>query len=252
MADNPTWRVLPLSTHSAAQNMAIDQAVLEHIASGQSPPTIRFYQWNPSAVSIGYFQSLKREVRVDELSRRGFEVVRRQTGGGAVYHDAQGEITYSILAPDSFFPNGITQSYHEICGFLVNAFARIGIASEFKPINDIIVSGKKISGNAQTRRNGVLLQHGTILYDLDVETMFSVLRVSDEKISDKFIASVRERVTRVKDHAQVSREELYQALLAGFTEKKEWMLGELSETETRRADELAKTKYGAAEWNALR
>jgi lipoate-protein ligase A len=252
MNETPRWRVLALSTHSAAQNIAIDQAVLEHIAAGTTPPTIRFYRWSPSAVSIGYFQSLAQEVRMDELTRKGFDVVRRATGGGAVYHDRDGEITYSILGPEQLFQKGITESYREICGTLVDAFSRIGISAEFRPINDIITAGKKISGNAQTRRGGVLLQHGTILFDLDVETMFSVLRVSDEKISDKLIASVRERVTRVKDHSSASMDDAYAALLAAFTADKDWEFGELSQSELSRADDLARTKYGSDGWTRLR
>ncbi len=249
---SPLWRVIELDTHSAAMNMAIDQAVLESVSKNKSCPTIRFYQWLPSAVSIGYFQSLSVEVNEGETRKRGFDVVRRQTGGGAVFHDSAGEITYSIIGKEELFSKGITESYHEICDILVKGLGLLGIPAEFKPINDIIVKGKKISGNAQTRRNGVLLQHGTILYDLDVETMFSVLRITNEKISDKLIASVKDRVTRILDHADISKSDCYSAFQEAFCKNRETYIGKLSLEEQIRTTELVRDKYGSDEWNRQR
>lgn len=245
------WRVIPLETVDAFQAMALDEACSESVKVG-GPPTIRFWKWKPSAVSIGYFQSLKDEVRIDECERRGVNIVRRRTGGGAVYHDSEGEITYSITCPESLLPKGITESYHLICGWIVDGLKTLGIQSEFKPINDIITGGKKISGNAQTRRQGVLLQHGTILHDLDVETMFSLLKVTEAKISDKLIQSVKERVTRILDFKQVSQEETYQALLKGLTQGKEWEFGEWTSQERERASQLAKERYSTREWNWMK
>lgn len=228
-------------------NMAIDEALTETVAAG-GQPTMRFYQWNPSAVSIGYFQSLSQEV--NEEACKGVSIVRRRTGGGAVYHDMLGEITYSVIAPESMF-QGITESYQEICGWIIRSLGNLGIHAEFKPINDVLVKGRKLSGNAQTRRNKVLLQHGTILYDVDVDKMFSVLRVPDEKIRDKVIASVKERVTSVRASCQCGKEELYHALLLGFTDGKQWEISRLSEEEKPRATELAR-RYESKEWNYLR
>ncbi len=247
------WRVIDLTVNSAAMNMALDEAISGSVSRKESPPTIRIYKWLPSAVSIGYFQSLKDEVDVDLCRKIGVELVRRRTGGGAVYHDSSGELTYSVIAPESMFPKGITESYHVICGWIVNALGKLGIASEFKPINDIIAAGKKISGNAQTRRNGILLQHGTILYRLDVATMFSLLKVPKEKISDKFIADVKQRVTSVTDiNPQITEQQLKEALVAAFTEGKEFEFGSASSVEMAAAEKLVKERYGSDEWNYLR
>jgi lipoate-protein ligase A len=246
------WRLLPLQTFDAFMNMALDESISEHVAAGKSGPTIRFYQWNPSAVSIGYFQSLEREVNQTKCREIGIDIVRRRTGGGAVFHDSEGEITYSVIAPEKLFAKGITESYWEICGWIVNGLKKIGIDSEFKPINDIIVNGKKISGNAQTRRNGILLQHGTILFDVDVEKMFSVLNVSETKISDKLIASAKERVTCIKNHSSVPRKELYEALKQGFCGNKKIGGGKISDSEMGRAQELAEQKYASESWTRLR
>ena|SRR3989338_5743509 len=246
------WRVIKVQEFSAAMNMALDEAIANEISAGNALPTIRFYSWNPSAVSIGYFQSLNEEVNLDKCKELGFDVVRRRTGAGAVYHDREGEITYSVIGKEELFPKGITESYVEICSWIVNSLKEIGIESNFHKINDIIAGGKKISGNAQTRRNGVLQMHGTILYDLDVETMFSVLKVSKEKISDKLIQSVKDRVTRVLDFKNISRKELEEALIKGFTKGKEFEFGNYSETELKNAEKLVEEKYGNHEWNFKR
>jgi len=245
------WRLIGYEEHDAFTNMAIDEAVSESVASG-GPPTIRFYGWRPSAVSIGYFQCIDREVDIARCRELGVDVVRRRTGGGSVYHDSLGEITYSVIADESIFPKDIIASYREICGWVIDSLGKMGIDAEFKPINDIVAGGKKISGNAQTRRNGVLLHHGTILYSVDVGRMFSVLRVSDEKIRDKMIASVKERVTSISHLRPISRTEAYEAIFEGFTKGKEFTGGELSGSERERASELARTLYLTREWNSMR
>ena len=247
------WRIIGLSANNAAINMAFDEAISEAVRQKDSPPTIRFYKWTPSAVSIGYFQSLKDEVDTELCKSLGVDVVRRRTGGGAVYHDGNGEITYSVIAPESLFPAGITESYHIICNWTVDALQKLGISSEFKPINDIITGGKKISGNAQTRRKGVLLQHGTILYKLDVARMFSLLKVPKEKISDKFISDVKQRVTSVTDINQaITEKQLTDALVEAYTAGKDFEFGNVTEKEKADADRLAKTRYSTDEWNYMR
>jgi lipoate-protein ligase A len=242
------WRIIEYTQNNASMNMAIDEAVCEAVLEGQRP-TIRFYGWRPSAISIGYFQSLEKEVDLKKCKEMGVEFVRRRTGGGAVYHDAEGEITYSIIAKEENFPKGIIDSYKLICQSIIDSLSKIGIDAQFKPINDIIVNEKKISGNAQTRRNGILLQHGTILYKVDVEKMFSLLKVSDEKIKDKMISTVKERVTSVYEQKQISKDELYRALVFGFTQNKEIEFDSLTEKEIKRAQELSQIKYSKDEWN---
>lgn len=259
------WRVVELETHDAFLNMALDEAVSEAVAERDALPTIRFYRWAPSAVSIGYFQSLHDEVAVDKCAEAGVDVIRRRTGGGAVYHDYDGEITYSVIAPESIFPKGIIDSYHLICGWILHGLSQLGVEAEFKPINDIImaagavgpggepVGGKKISGNAQTRRSGVLLQHGTLLYKVDVPKMFSMLKVGQEKIADKLIAAVEERVTSIdRLRPDLSMNDVYEALKEGFTTGKQWDKGEWTMGELQRAQELVTERYNQDRWNAMR
>jgi len=245
------WRLVPEGTFDGYTNMAIDQAIQERVAVG-ADPVIRFYRWNPSTVSIGYFQRMHEEVDVATCEANGIDYVRRRTGGGAVYHDYEGELTYSIVAPESAFPSDVTESYREICGWLVDGFDRLGIDATFAPINDVEVEGRKISGNAQTRRDGVLLQHGTVLYDLDPETMFSALSVDAEKISDKMVDRARDRVCTVRSATDCSRETLRDTLIEAFVADKEYRTDDYREDELERAQSLAEGRYRTDEWNFQR
>jgi lipoate---protein ligase len=245
------WRVIELEARAGAENMAIDEAIAAGIAAGTSPSTIRFYTWKPGAVSIGFFQRLRDEVDLETCSTKGVDVVRRRTGGGAVYHDEGGEITYSLIAPESLFSKDIRASYMDICGSIIAGLASLGIAAEFRPINDVTVKGKKISGSAQTRRQGILTQHGTVLYTIDRDTMFSVLRPSAKKLADKPVSSFRKSVTCAAEEGCGSIDRLYQALFAGFTASKQWEPGQLSDNE-RMAVTMLVEKYRSDAWNASR
>ena len=245
------WRVIGLEEHDAYTNMAIDETLLARVANKESSPAIRFYTWKPGAVSIGRFQGMDDEVNADRCKELGIDYVRRITGGGAVYHAYNGEVTYSLIAPESLFSKGIRESYREICSFVVKGLGTLGISSKFVPINDIVVDGKKISGSAQTRRQGAILQHGTVLYSLNVREMFSLLNVSKEKISDKAIKSVEDRVTCVRSHKEVTLKQLYKALLKGFTDGLDYSMEKLTEQELDEARELSGS-YRSDEWNMMR
>ncbi len=247
-----TFRMVPFRYFTAAMNMAIDEAILDGLREGTSPPTIRFYGWDPSAVSIGRFQGLEYEVNLAACRQAGVDVVRRITGGGAVYHDRDGEVTYSILGPAALFPERIPDSYRFICDDVIYALQLLEIPAEFAPINDIMVEGRKISGNAQTRRGGLFLQHGTVLYQVDVEKMFALLSVSPAKISDKLIRSVKKRVTSVCEYRPVTMGALAEAMQTAFSRDRAAVMGDYSPLELERAQKFAEEKYGTMAWNALR
>ena len=252
------FRFIDLEVHSAFENMAIDESIMLAMKEGNAPPTLRLYRWNPSAVSIGTFQGMRDEVDVDFCESKGIDYIRRITGGGAVYHDYDGEITYSILMPKGhrLAPSDILESYRLLCGGIVKALEHLGIESVFKPINDVDAGGKKVSGNAMTRRHGCVLQHGTILLDLDVNLMFTILKVPQEKISDKMIADVKERVTSIRDilGRDVQITELQDALTRGFSDALDIELvpGTLSDDEQETATRLAQEKYSTKDWNFSR
>ncbi len=246
------WRLIPFQVLPAAINMAVDECLGERVAHGLSPPTIRLYGWHTSAVTIGRFQGLNDEVDVEACRRRGIDIVRRRTGGGAVYHDRDGEITYSVIAPEREMPQDLGVCYREVCGCLVEALGSLGVNAEFRPVNDIQVEGRKISGSASTKRGGAFLQHGTLLLSVDPRLMFSVLKVSRAKASDKDIASVEERVTALDRHCHAGKREVLDALEASFRSQFGSVHGSLSDAELRRAEEIAAERFGSWAWTSLR
>lgn len=246
------WRLLRLDAYPAAMNMAIDEAIGEGIRDGTSPPTIRFYLWRPSAVSIGCFQELREEVDMEECGRQGVGVVRRRTGGGAVYHDQGGEITYSVIAPEAEMGSDIQASYRTVCGWVIDALGELDLEASYRPINDIAVRGQKISGCAQTRREGVFLQHGTVLYSIDRSMMFKLLKVRAEKFSDKGISDPASRVTSIAELTDATLSDLYHALQRSFCRGREWVEQPLSGAEWSRAVQLALERYADPAWTNSR
>lgn len=250
------FRLLRTGLLDAAFNMALDEAILESVASGAEKPTLRLYGWKPAAVSIGFFQGLHEEVDVESCAEHGVDIVRRITGGGAVFHQA--EVTYSIAIPETspLAPKSILDSYGILCAGVVEGLRLLGIESSFAPINDIVSGGKKVSGNAQTRKKNCLLQHGTVLLDVDVDLMFELLKVPSEKAKGKLIADVKERVTGVNAilGRKVDFQEAEEALAVGFSRALGAELADAkpSPAELDRAVEISRTKFADPSWTGRR
>jgi len=247
------WRLIERIEENGGMQMAIDEAILISKSQGTVPDTLRFYTWKPPAVSIGFFQGIHEEIDMEKAKKNGVDVVRRITGGGAVLHE--NELTYSLVVSEGVVSNDISESYREICGGLVEGLKLLGVKAEFRPINDIVVNERKISGSAQTRRNGVVLQHGTLLLDVNPERMFSILKVPEEKMRDKIVKDVRKRVTSLREErGDVSLEKVESSLRKGF----EKVFGvrlvkeELTEEEVTLAGKLFKEKYSTERWNLWR
>jgi lipoate-protein ligase A len=247
-----TFRLIQSGFHDAFYNMGFDEALLESVAGGKSPPVLRLYGWKPAAVSVGYFQGLDEEVDIDACRVRGIDVIRRITGGGAVFHQA--ELTYSILLPEThpLAGRGIRDSYGLLCAGIIRGLSRLGLSPEFVPINDILCQGRKVSGNAQTRRQGMLLQHGTVILNLDAELMFSLLKVPPEKLKGHLVQEVKSRVAGLEDclGRHVPFEEAETALIEGFREGLSLDLypDAPSAAEEKRALVLAREKFASPEW----
>jgi lipoate-protein ligase A len=245
-----SWRFLSHGPNNAATNMAIDESLL---LTGH--PTVRLYTWQPSALSIGYFQGIYEEVNVVACELNGVDIVRRISGGGAVYHDERGEITYSIVASVDLLPVNVQESCAIICSALVVGLEKLGLEATFSPLNDVEVNGKKISGSAQTRRNNTILQHGTVLVDLDVDHMFSLLRVSQTKIADKGIKQASKRVTSLHHELGkiIEHDIINAALRQGFAETFAANLvdGTLTAQEKDRIPYLI-DKYASKKWTYQR
>ncbi len=178
--------------------MALDDALLEARSCDSIGDCIRFFQFYPSAVTIGRFQGLHREVNIGACAVRGIDIVRRPTGGGTVFHDTGGELTYSVVMGQTKDTQTIGDAFAHICSGVVMGLHELGVEAVFAPVNDITVSGKKISGSAQARRKSALLQHGTIMYATDLSLLQELLSVSRAKLRGKGIPSVDKRVTTLQ------------------------------------------------------
>lgn len=193
------WRLLDTGRRSAAQNMALDDVLLCCRARGNTPNTLRFLQFKPPAVLVGYHQSVENEARIEFCEEEGIDVNRRLTGGGAIFFD-ETSIGWEVIAskrdlntyPSLFNQPGI---FREMCRAPILALRRMGVKAGFRPKNDIEVDGRKISGTGGTERGDAFLFQGTLLVDFDVETMLHALKIPVMKLKDKEVESFRERVT---------------------------------------------------------
>jgi lipoate-protein ligase A len=253
-----TWRLLPLETNNGFMNMAIDEAILTARIAEQVPNTLRFYRWQPSTVSIGRNQTPENELYLDACKQLGVDLVRRSSGGGTVYHDFEGEVTYSVNAKTADFGTGdITVVYFKIYEAITDALRLLGIPADFssgdaKNCPNLTVKGKKISGSSQTITRGVVLQHGTLLRSVDLPKMFMLLKFKG--VSCTQAADIAKRkITSIQDelgHA-VMPETVANALAQGFKAilKIQLTEGELTPYEVELAQKLYKEKYSTADWN---
>jgi lipoate-protein ligase A len=253
------WRLLKLETCDAFMNMAIDEAVLRARIENLVPNTLRFYCWKPSAVSIGRFQNIEKEVQLDNCKKYGVNVVRRITGGGTVYHDAEDEITYSVVVHKSDLnATDITSVYARIYDGLAAAIRIVGSQADFnvgdsKHCPNITINGRKISGSAQSHKREVVLQHGTFLIGVDLLKMFTFLRVPWAETCTEVVSVAQRKITSIREelHRTVSITEMNEALIKGFQKALHMKLvdGKLSTHERRLADKLCKEKYATNDWN---
>lgn len=216
------WRLLDTGCRSAAENMALDDVILECRARGRIPNTIRFLQFEPPAVLVGYHQAVKHEVRIEFCEKRGIDINRRLTGGGAIFF-GQKSLGWEVFASKAelgayhplFDQEGI---FKKMCQGVLLGLQMLGVRADFRPKNDIEVNGRKISGTGGTERDEAFLFQGTLLVDFDVETMLHALRIPVMKLKDKEIKSVKERVTCIKWELGYTPdlEEIKGALTEGF------------------------------------
>lgn len=239
--------------------MAVDEAMVTARIKESVPNTLRLYRWNPSAVSVGRFQDIVNEVQVDNCRQKGVDIVRRLTGGGTVYHDRQREITYSVVAGEKDFGTmDVIYTYNKICSGIIKAAKILGVNASFDPGNprncpNIAVNGKKISGSAQYHKSGVLIQHGTFLLDVDLEDMFTFLRVPRARNINDVTCVARDRITSIERELNhhIDPNKATEALVQGFQKALSIKLqeGALTDTEQALASKLRSEKYTKHSWN---
>ncbi|MCH1626606.1 lipoate--protein ligase family protein [Ferdinandcohnia quinoae] len=273
------WRFIDSGDCSPEFNMALDEALLDWHSEGKIPPTIRFYGWNPATLSIGYFQKVEKEIDLDAVKRYGLGFVRRPTGGRGVLHDK--ELTYSVIVSEEHpgMPQTVTEAYRVISEGILQGFRLLGLDAYFavprseeereglkNPRSavcfdapswyELVVEGRKVAGSAQTRQKGVILQHGSILLDIDEDKLFDLFKYPSERVKERMQRNFKNKavaINALRDET-VTIDEARSAFREGFERGLNITLEPYSLTvdEIKYVNEIAEKRYKSDEWNFKR
>ena len=268
------WNFINTGSKNPYYNMVMDEALLNFVSRGEIDPVIRFYTWNPATLSIGYFQRLQKEIDIDKVKEKGYGLVRRQTGGRGVLHDK--ELTYSVIVPESHpnMPSTVTEAYKIISQGLLEGFKNLGFETYFaiprskeerdklkQPRSsvcfdapswyELVVEGRKIAGSAQTRQKGVILQHGSILQDIDIDDLFDMFKFKNERLKAKMKENFVQKAVAINDisNQHITLNEMENAFEAGFKKglNIDFKPLELTEKQLEEVQEL-EDKYRSEAW----
>ncbi|QRS45178.1 lipoate--protein ligase family protein [Staphylococcus epidermidis] len=268
------WNFINTGSKNPYYNMAMDEALLNFVSRGEIDPVIRFYTWNPATLSIGYFQRLQKEIDIDKVKEKGYGLVRRQTGGRGVLHDK--ELTYSVIVPESHpnMPSTVTEAYKIISQGLLEGFKNLGFETYFaiprskkerdklkQPRSsvcfdapswyELVVEGRKIAGSAQTRQKGVILQHGSILQNIDIDDLFDMFKFKNERLKAKMKENFVQKAVAINDisNQHITLNEMENAFEAGFKKglNIDFKPLELTEKQIEEVQELEE-KYRSEAW----
>ena len=268
------WNFINTGSKNPYYNMAMDEALLNFVSRGEIDPVIRFYTWNPATLSIGYFQRLQKEIDIDKVKEKGYGLVRRQTGGRGVLHDK--ELTYSVIVPESHpnMPSTVTEAYKIISQGLLEGFKNLGFETYFaiprskeerdklkQPRSsvcfdapswyELVVEGRKIAGSAQTRQKGVILQHVSILQDIDIDDLFDMFKFKNERLKAKMKENFVQKAVAINDisNQHITLNEMENAFEAGFKKglNIDFKPLELTEKQLEEVQEL-EDKYRSEAW----
>ncbi|OLO42864.1 octanoyltransferase [Alkalihalophilus pseudofirmus] len=271
-----TWRFIDSGFCSPAYNMALDEALLNWHSEGIIPPTIRFYGWNPATLSIGYFQKVEKEINMDAVKEYGLGFVRRPTGGRGVLHDK--ELTYSVIVSEDHpdMPKTVTEAYRVISQGLLEGFKLLGLETYFSipktqqekdalknPRSavcfdapswyELVVEGRKVAGSAQTRQKGVILQHGSIILDLDEDQLFDLFKYPSERVRERLQKNFKNKAVAINElrTSPVSYEEAKTAFKKGFEEGLNIQLEPytITKREEELVQEIMEQRYENEDWN---
>ncbi|MFH8407546.1 biotin/lipoate A/B protein ligase family protein [Streptomyces sp. NPDC018019] len=248
------WQLIHEAPQSPALHMALDEVITAEVAAGRRPPTLRVWEWDRPAVILGSFQSLRNEVDPAGAERHGVSVVRRISGGGAMFVEPDSTITYSLSVPASLVSGlSFADSYAYLDDWVLAALGDMGINAWYKPLNDIATDAGKIAGAAQKRMvtgDGAVLHHVTMSYDIDADKMVEVLRIGKEKLSDKGTRSAKKRVDPLRRQTGLPRAEVIERMIGSFRARYGGSDGAVTPEEMARAQELAEHKFSSPEWTA--
>ncbi|WP_158868440.1 lipoate--protein ligase family protein [Leifsonia sp. AG29] len=244
------WEIVHSKAVSPQMHLALDEVLTNEVGEGRRGPTLRIWEWEEPAVVIGSFQSVKNEVDPENAARYGIQVVRRISGGGAMFMEAGSVVTYSIYAPADLVQGmSFADSYAFLDEWAIVALKSLGIDAVYQPLNDITSPSGKIGGAAQKRLgSGAVLHHVTMSYDMDGQKMTEVLRIGREKISDKGIASAVKRVDPLRSQTGLTRAEIIEQLKLTFRSLYGAIDGDITDAEYAAAERLVAEKFATDEW----
>jgi lipoate-protein ligase A len=233
-------------------NLALDEELTMRVGAGDRPPTLRFWGWTSSCIVIGRFQSVRNEVQEASAARLGVEIVRRISGGGAMFIEPEGAITYSIYAPAEMAAGmSFAESYAFFDSWVIAALRSLGIDAFYAPLNDITSAAGKIGGAAQARRGGAILHHTTMAYQMNIPLMMDVLRIGQEKLSDKGIRSADKRVAPLRQQTHLPRQTIIDHLISEFAGLTDLRPGVLSEQERTGAETRLRERFATDQWRYI-
>lgn len=273
------WLFIDSGNSSPSFNMALDEALLDWHSEEKIPPVIRFYGWNPPTLSIGYFQKVEKEIDMEAVKQHGLGFVRRPTGGRGVLHEH--ELTYSVIVSEEHpeMPKTVTEAYRVISEGILKGFHHLGLEAYFavpktaeerdalkSPRSavcfdapswyELVVEGRKVAGSAQTRQKGVILQHGSILLDLDEDKLFSLFKYSSERVKERMKKAFKDKAVAINaiSPRRITLEEAKEAFYKGFAEglNIDLIPYQLTPEQLDYVHKLARERYESDEWNFKR
>ncbi|ASF38598.1 biotin/lipoate A/B protein ligase family protein [Halobacillus halophilus] len=269
-----TWYFVDSGHCTPAMNMALDEALMSWHRQGEIPPVLRFYGWAPAGLSVGYFQKVKGKIDLEGVERHGFDLVRRQTGGRAVLHDK--ELTYSVIVSEDHpdMPASVKDAYLVLSKGLLEGFHNLGIEAEFAVPEgkldttgsavcfeepswyELIAEGRKAAGSAQTRKKGVILQHGSIPIDVDDVKLFDMFIYKNERIKERARRAFGDKAAAINQllDKSVTFDQTKEAFREGFEKGLDIHLEpfELSDEQWKEVEKIAEERYRTEEWNFSR
>lgn len=245
-----TFDVIGPVTMAPVMHVALDEVLPHEVAAGRRNPVFRIWDWDSPLVVIGSYQSVRNEIDPEGAARHGIGVVRRVTGGGAMFMESGNCITYSLVVPASLVEGlNFEQSYAYLDDWVMGALKEIGVNAHYVPLNDIASDQGKIGGAAQRRfADGVVLHHVTMSYDIDAVKMGEVLRTGREKLSDKGTRSANKRVDPMRSQTGLSRQAIIDTFLDYFRSRYDTEDSTYTEDELDKARVLVQTKFDTEEW----
>lgn len=245
-----TWNIINTrERRPEAVHHALDQTLLDNMDQGDGEPTLRFWYRKTPAVPLGRFQAYKDEVATDYVEQNDIPVIRRVTGGGAMFVEPGAVITFSMYLPREEVPEDVRESYRMLNQWVIDALDNVGLDAHHEPLNDVSHADGKIGGAAQLRKKNAVLHHATLSYSLNIEEMLRALRIGEKKVSDKAVKSAEKRVVIMQDYIDHDRATVIDEMIAKFKEKYGGDTAAVDKETVDRAEELAEEKFRTDQWN---